>query len=241
MECELARAVLLFRRAGELLPDDASALDRHLAGCPRCTEVVRREDAFDGSVATAMKAVTIPSGLRDRLLTEALARRGALVRQRVYHVLAYAAIALFGIVFIQGVITRINRVDLRPDQIASAYERSLESPEPAVRDWLSAQGLPSSLPLDFDYRLHRRHGPGELAGKVVPVIRFETMRPGNHQPDFAEVFIVRDRQFDASRAPDAQNSFVTVKVLRDEDRGLTYVIVHTIPLDHFLKPPRPII
>jgi hypothetical protein len=236
MDCEVARQLLAFRRPGELPPDDLAALDRHLAGCPHCTQLARRQDAFDAAVASAMKAVTPPPGLRDRLLTEALARRGALVRHRVYQTLAIAAGVLLAIGLIPGVITLLTRTTLRPDQIAAAYEQSLESPpEQAVRRYLEDEGLPPTLPLDFDYRLHRRHGPAPLAGRVVPMVRFETVRPGNQQPDFAEVYIVRRWQFNSPDVKDAQNSFVTVKVI-DADRGLIYVIVHSIPLDNFLRP-----
>src|SRR5205814_9340182 len=70
MECRDAQFYLRFRRpgSGELGPEVAGDLDRHLAGCEHCAAEAAAASAFDTAVATAMTDVMVPAGLRNRLI-----------------------------------------------------------------------------------------------------------------------------------------------------------------------------
>src|SRR5438132_10097906 len=115
MECSVARQLLAFRRSGgpaEFAPEDAADLARHLAGCPACAAAARRQEAFDTAVATAMKGVTVPPGLRDKLLTDALAKQGAMLRRKIYSHAAVAAAVLLAVGLAPGIVNRLTRQTL---------------------------------------------------------------------------------------------------------------------------------
>jgi hypothetical protein len=239
MDCSVARQLLAFRRLGgpaELAPEDVAELDRHLAGCPTCAAAARRQDGFDAALGRAMKGVTVPSGLRDKLLTDALAKQGAMLRRKIYSHAAVAALVFLGVALAPGIVSRLLRPTLDPDAVAAQYDRESDDPDRATRDWLTGRGLPAEMPWDFDPRFCRLRCEAELAGRQVPMLEYLVTRPGE-RPDFARVFITRDSQIDTTGARDAVGSFVNVTI-RKSGR-FTYVILHTCPLDVFLKPQRP--
>jgi len=239
MECSVARQLLAFRRScgpAELAPEDSADLGRHLDGCPACAAAARRQDAFDAAVATAIKGVTVPSGLREKLLTDAMANQGAALRRKVYSHAAVAAAVLLAVGLAPGVISLIFRHPLDADYIAARDAERMDAPDQAVQTWLAKKGLPKELPADFNYSLYVSHGVEPLGDDEVPVVRFQALRPGEPRPDTARVFIVRDSQFDTAKLHGTVGSFVTVTVVKSG--RYTYVILHTAPLDLFLKPPQ---
>jgi hypothetical protein len=238
MECPDIRQLLAYRRPGELAAEERAALDGHLATCPDCAAAARRQDSFDAVVSRAMLSVAAPAGLRDRLLTNALARQGAAWRTRVYRTAAYAAALLIAVGLVGGGAAWLLRPAFDTTALADAYGRQYEDPERAVSDWLAGQGLPPALPVPFDYRLHHTHGQQVVAGRDVPYVEFLHLA-GQGRLETARVYVVRRNQFrlDADALRPTVNSFCTVRVVRDDDRGLAYVILFTSPtLDPFLKP-----
>src|SRR5207244_1845131 len=93
MQCRDAQFYLRLRRhAGDELGAEVTAdLDRHLAGCPACGADARVAASFDAAVTSAMRAVAVPAGLREKLLTQVAAYRGGVIRRRMYRVAAAAA------------------------------------------------------------------------------------------------------------------------------------------------------
>src|SRR5438874_172753 len=136
MECNVARQLLAFRRSGgpaEFAPEDAADLARHLAGCPACAAVAGRQEAFDTAVATAMKGVTVPSGLRDKLLTDALAKQGAVLRRKLYSHAAVAAAVLLAVGLAPGVVSLILRQPLDAEYVVNRDAERMDAPEQAVQ------------------------------------------------------------------------------------------------------------
>jgi hypothetical protein len=239
MECNIARQLLAFRRSGgpaELAPEDAADLARHLAACPPCAAAARRQEAFDTAVATAMKGITVPSGLRDKLLTDALAKQGALLRRKIYSQLLVAATLFLGVALTPGIANLLTRQTLDSEYIANRDTERMDSPEQAVQVWLTKKGLPTDYLSNYDYALHAGHGTEPLGDEEASVVKFQTWRPNERRPDTARVFILRDSQFDTSKLRNTVGSFVTVTVIKSG--RYTYVILHTAPLDVFLKPPQ---
>jgi hypothetical protein len=247
MDCPDARLLLAYRRHGgpaEFAPEDAAALDRHLAGCPGCAAAARRQDRFDAAVAGAMRAVVVPAGLRDRLITDALARRGAAWRRAAYRYATAAAAAVVAALTLTGGVLALRPV-FDTDLPATAIAHQTEAPEQSVREFLTGQGLPESLPYDFNFALLDRGaglGYEEIDGRMVPRVVFQLppqQQPGAIRPDFAKVYIVRQGHFklNPDKFRNTQNSFCTVLVVPDNGRGVGYVVVFTtLTLDPFLKP-----
>lgn len=235
MNCETTRMLLAFRRANgpaELTAADATELAAHLAGCPACAALARQHAAFDTAVAASMKAVPAPGGLRDRLLTSALARRGALQRLRLYKALTAAAALLVAATIGYGVSHQL-RPTVNSTELAGRFERDYENPEEMVRRFLADHDLPADVPVDLDFRLAVTCGGQELGGRDAPFVELITWQPGQNRPDIARVFVLKESRFDLRSLQDAQSSFANVHVVRG--RGLAYVIVFNSSLQPFLR------
>src|SRR5438552_9047844 len=96
MECRDAQFYLRMRRhaADELGPDVTAALNDHLAVCPACAADARAAASFDRAIASAMRAVPVPSGLRERLVSHTASKQGAILRRKAYRTGAALAAAL---------------------------------------------------------------------------------------------------------------------------------------------------
>jgi hypothetical protein len=248
MQCRDAQFYLRLRRqAGdELGADVAGDLDRHLTGCPACAGDARSAASFDRAVATAMTAVAVPAGLRDKLLTLASVHRGGVLRRRVYRACALAA-SVFVVTGLAFGIFSASRPKIDTNQIVVNSDRLYEDPEGALRDWLVAQNFPEQLPEPFDPYLLMSLGTEPIQGKDVPVAVFRHPR----ERGFAKVYFFRDDgTFNLKDLQDAQMSHTMARVIKDPARfrGVQYVIVHTAhpdpvdpnPLKPFLRPSRDI-
>jgi anti-sigma factor RsiW len=255
MDCRDAQFFLRFRRpgspgAGDLAPEDAAALDRHLAGCPNCAASARTSAAVDAAIGTAMRAVEVPASLRARLIASTSAERGTVLRRRAYRYAALAA-SLFLVVGLAAGIFTANRP--HPDTYelamkADALERVMrfEAPvafgqvnpeqaaanEAAVRKWLKAEQLPENLPGDLknlDFGLLLSHHWEEVQGRQTPVLLFRGRDQG-----FAKVYAFRATQFNLKNVSGVSNSNCQVGVYpTDHALGVTFVVVYT---GHTLEP-----
>jgi anti-sigma factor RsiW len=255
MDCRDSQFYLRLRRhtADELGPEVTADLDRHLLGCPRCAAEAGTIAAFDRAVATAMRDVPVPPGLRNRLVSHLSERRGATLRRKVYRYAALAAALLLGVGIGYGAF-RSTRPELDTRALAERLDAQNDgrAAEEAVRRWLEEQKLPvyqdnpqELLPKPFDYELLVSFGTERVQGRDVPVVVFrESPRPSadpNEAVRFnpaglAKVYIFRaNDQFDTRAAQEAATSSCKVEVIRDRP-GFVYVIVHPIgTLDRFCR------
>lgn len=220
-------------RADEFEPEVTAALDRHLAGCPACAVLAKQIRGFDRAVATAMTAVPIPDGLRNRLFTAVATRRGAQLRRRTVRYAATAATVLVAVGLALGVYSATRP---QPDLYALVPEDDFANPrraEETVTRFLKAERLPP-LPaeLAFDYGLYFESATKKVQGRDVPVIVFRD-RTGT---GWAKVYAFRDTSFDLKTVADAQTSHATAKAFPIPAAGVTYVVVFTGPdLAPFLR------
>ena len=70
MDCEMLGAVLSERRRGELSPEEARALDAHLAGCSRCREEAPGLEAVLAAVELPPISIAELEALRARNIAE---------------------------------------------------------------------------------------------------------------------------------------------------------------------------
>jgi hypothetical protein len=230
MDCRDAQFYLRLRHPGrdEFEPEVTAALDRHVAGCPACAAADRAAGGFDRAVATAMRAVPVPAGLRDRLFTEAATRRGAVLRRKTYRLTATAASVLVACGLAVGYYTATRP---QPDT-AALVDLGDETADPRqaealVERFRKAEGLPA-LPERFDYGLFVHAGTERVQGRDVPVVVFRSDR------GWAKVYAFRSTSFDVKAVRGAQASHCSAKEYPAHD-GVVYVVVHTRDLTEFLR------
>lgn len=224
-----------------MAPNDAAALDHHLTGCPHCAAEARYSVAFDAAVGTAMRAIPVPAGLRERLLTSTLAQRGTLHRRRAYRVAAVAASLLLAFGIAVGVFTASRpqpdtyELAVKGDDLAKvmgieapvAFVQPPNNPqlaqanETAVRDWLRAEDLPTELPEPFDYGLLVSYGWEEVQGRKVPVVLFRGRDHG-----FAKVYAFRSSQFSLKSVKEDRSSYCGAKPY-PLNHGVMFLVVFT--------------
>jgi len=93
MDCEMLGALLSERRRGELSPEQAQALDAHLAGCARCREDAYGLDALLAAVELPPVSIAELEALRSRRIGEAPRRTRRSGAWQVPAVLVAAAAA----------------------------------------------------------------------------------------------------------------------------------------------------
>ena len=68
-------------------------------------------------------------------------------------------------------------------------------------------------------------------------VTFVTTPPNTSRFEFVKVYVVTDRQFKPDGVPAAPSSLCTTTVHTDPRApGVSWVLVHTAPLDLFVKP-----
>ena len=238
MQCRDAQFYLRLRRhAGDELGADVTAdLDRHLAGCPGCGADARAAASFDRAVTSAMRAVAVPVGLHEKLLTQAAAYRGGVIRRKMYRYAAVAA-SLFltaGLAF--GLFASRPKLDTL--NLVEQADVQLQNPDETLRRWLADQDLPPQLPWPMNTDLLISTGTERVQGHDVPVAVF------THPTDprgFAKVYIFRKNgAINPREAQDAQASLTRAVAFQDKEHGITYVVVHTVhpvgPHDDLMRP-----
>lgn len=226
MECRDAQFYLRLRRhaADELGPDASAPLEGHLATCPACAADARAAASFDRAVASAMRAVPVPPGLRDRLIAHVGARQGLVLRRKLYRSAVAAAASVVLILLGVGLFSSA-RPKVDTDALVNAADEQMSNPPESTRRWLAAHRLPDRLPWSFDYDLLVYKGVERLQGNDVPVLVFRSPNDNG----FAKVYAFRhDGHFDLKNVHDAQASHSTATVHREERfGGITYVVVYT--------------
>jgi hypothetical protein len=229
MQCRDAQFYLRLRRHtnDELGADVVADLDRHIVGCPACALDSRIALSFDRAIATAMKTVAVPTGLRDKLLTQVLAYRGTVLRRKAYRLTALAA-SLFLVIGLGYGVFSASRPKLDTIDLVMRADEQIQDPDRTIQLWLTAQHFPAQLPLPLNADLLVSLGSERIQGQDVPVIIYR----GPTERGFAKVYLFRESgefKLDSQSLQDAQASNTSARVLKSQPQapGVVYVIVYT--------------
>jgi len=225
------------RRGPELAPEDAAALDTHVAACPACAARLRDEQAFDGRVARAMQAVTVPPTLRAKIADGLAADRGATYRGWGATLVGTVAAAVLGFGGYVGYQIQ-TAPTLTADAVIQHADQQVDDPAGRISGVLSKHGLSYNPQRSFDLRQLVEVGTDDLKGRTVPFLNFRNLRKNT----YAKVYVVNDRTFNWKALDPTDASFRSeyghqVAVILDAVRGdVGYIVVYTgDSLDVFLE------
>jgi hypothetical protein len=226
MYCRDAQFYLRLRRhAGDELGADVTAdLNRHLAGCPACEADATAAASFDRAVAGALRSVPVPPGLRDKLLAQASAHHGSVIRHKLYRVTAIAASVFLAVGLTFGLFS--GRPKLDTELVVQRHDEQIQQPEQALARWLAGLKVPPQLPKPFDPELLVILGSEPIQGKDVPVAVF---RHRTDPREVAKVYILRSNgPLDTRDLRPAGISNTVAEVIDESPRhpGVKYLIVY---------------
>ena len=239
MECRDAQFYLRLQRhtADELGPDVTAALDAHCATCAACAADARSAASFDRALASAMRAVPVPSGLRERLITQAARSQGAALRAKALRVGGMAAAALL-VAAIGFSLWTQTRPKVYSDDFVHKAAKQYDNPAEYARSWLAREKLPDELPpewkFDYDLLVHCGHERIGESNSYAPVMVFRA-RAGS---GFAKVYMFREGgDFDTQEMRDAQASHFSTQIVvgKQQWRNVRYLAVHHGPPGHGLR------
>jgi hypothetical protein len=230
MDCNTARMLATFfgRQGSELAPEDAAALDAHLAGCPGCAAAIQAERAFDDRVAKAMMAVPVPANLKARILDGVTAQKAAGYRQKAW---GLAGLATAACLLVGGVIG--YRIWTAPEMTGAGtiawVEQDIKDPQNPIDREAARHDLRFTPERAFDLNLLAIAGERDLNGRRVPFAYFVNSRKNA----WAAVYIVKDSVLNWKTLPrdgsSVPGSFgLQLAVVPDTTRGdVAYVVIYT--------------
>jgi hypothetical protein len=202
MDCKTARLLLDFHRprAGELTPDEAAALEGHLASCAECDAAGRAQRRLEDHLGRAMRDVPLPPRLRQQVLARVRRQHhAARVRQFVWAArgLAAAAALLLAVALGWHFIGARPRLDVHGLYEADLLKHHSTSPE-NVQIWLQEhRHVNFTPPAAFDYSYLADYDAVEWQGKRVPKLVFFRSDPYAR----ARVYVVSSDRFDLADLP----------------------------------------
>jgi len=205
MDCKTARLLLHFAHpcTTELEGSEAESLESHLADCPQCGPLAEAERRMDNRIGQALRAVPVPEGLRNRLLTQLDAERDAWYRRRLLRVagIVAAAAAVILVVWLAPDWKSRSKVNVESWDEQAWNELVTRPSAQTVEMGFANNGIRTVAPPDFNYDLLTyplRPGDFQLAefqGKKVPLLIFAHSKD-SQRTQTARVYILSDKEFD---------------------------------------------
>jgi hypothetical protein len=152
MDCKTARLLLELHRpwSPELGDEDLDSLRGHVADCLECAAVQRADRPADEVLGQAMRAVPVPEGLRDRILSRLANRRDRWYQRRVlrWSIASAAALLLLSI----GWAWWHRPVALDVDKQAKLANDLPDTADKVVQWFQDHEGVTVQVPPNFNYR-----------------------------------------------------------------------------------------
>jgi hypothetical protein len=229
MDCKNARMLAEFRgnRETELPPEDDAELDQHLNSCHECRSVLRVERQIDSHIGRAMKSVVVPFGLKSKILDRLATERGAWHRRRIFTVAAAAAAVVLAVGIVTWKPHGKKKLDL--DALIANDTKWKQNPKERLETWLAVEGIRYRPDVPLDPHLIAFHGMAEIQGKQVPMLVYRNIE----RNVTAQVFILRDADFDLSSLPQTSGGTMgyygrKVEIVQDAEQPgkIAYLILY---------------
>lgn len=190
MECHDARLLLTLQRRDPEQLDSAEleAVERHIELCPGCQTWNQSEARFETAVASAMRKLETPAGLKGRI-----SARLASSRPYNHRVWAAVAAALFLAVGASGMYYWMRPEAIDPYQVVIQDDEQSTGPG-AVQNYFASLGYPMVPPPDFLYEHLVECKLVRFQGRVVPRLTFRA-RQANGSDVTAKVYCLPSRHF----------------------------------------------
>ena len=227
MECHEARMLLAFARPGSDAIDatERAAIQQHLEACADCAAHARSEQAIDAAFGTAMREVTIPAGLKARVLAKVAAHRPF-----PWPTVAAAAAILLVVAGLGAWwMWPLPRVDTQ-----YAVENANRDTDPdRVEAWFKAQGVEMVTWRQLDHRQLWSYDVAEFRGRRVAKLVFLNRA----QPAIAQVIVLRTSQFNTTNLDNGFGQTNRVIVERESNPGFVFLVsTDQETLDAFMIP-----
>jgi hypothetical protein len=227
MDCRTARLLLDFARPSrpELPADDLDALDAHLLGCAECEALSRAERAADVRLAQAMREVSLPEGLRERIGARLETERGHRQRRRVAWTLraAIAAAILFVSCWFGWSRYAKPKPELDLERLHYDVVMNLpQEPDKVKQGFLDHYNVKTPTPTAFNYAFLKFYAVADCQNQRVPFLFFER---GDTE---ARVFVISSGRFNLDGlepGPAIDSGGYRVEVVRD-DTDHAFVVVY---------------
>jgi hypothetical protein len=216
MDCNDVRVLWALGCRGDAIdPTERAAIQQHLDACPDCAAHTRSEQAVDAAFAGAMRAVTVPSRVKSRVLAKLAADRPR-TWPKALAAAAMLLLAIGGIAYL----CMPSRKSVDGWDVYSWASRHGDPPE-TVRDWFKEQGVEmAALPDQLPHAYLWNYGVGEFKGRRVARLVFFNAEKNA----VADVLVLSTALFDThelAEGPDVQNTYV---VYRHSEENYVYLI-----------------
>ncbi len=233
MECHDVQQLLAFvnRKSEDLDAAERDAIREHLDKCPDCSARADAEQRADETLGVVMRDVSVPAGLKQRVLNRLTAERGAARWKTMKRgVLAAAAAALLiglvgGFGWYYQLPTAVTPADA--DSVMLGVNNINKWDENSAKEFLKAHGLSDKLPPKFDWRTLQSVEVISFKGRPVAKLTFAK------GADIASVVMLPCEYF---RIHENLGDDLTSRKIEIEDR-IIYLILFQGNLDMLRPPP----
>jgi hypothetical protein len=235
MDCKTARLLLELHRPqpAEIDPTESAALEGHLLACPECAAAAQVERQADLRITRAMRAVPVPTGLRERLQERLAVERRRAFRQKAVTAGRWSAVAAVVLLALGGLswwlVNRHPALDL-----VALRDAEIEKMASPRKEWVEVM-VAAEAPPRFDYNFLVHYDFATCQGQRVSYLVFVRGQTR------AAVYVVNARQFDLAKLPEDTDPLETqgfrVVVWRDaaENPDTAFVIIFTGDLGSLLN------
>jgi hypothetical protein len=248
MDCKHARMLLEVAHpiATELEPSEKAALASHLADCPDCGYVAEAERRVDEKFGAAVRDVTVPEGLKERIGRRLQGERDAWWRVRVVRV-AGAAAAVLLVCWVSYAVWFGKRPVPDLQEVLGRVDQRETGPQ-VVERVFSEMGVTMTAPRRFEYTNLLTHHlavfPDENK-RLVPYLLFARQEQNGTRAT-AQVYVLSDRTFDIEAIRKSKTNLVgshqnIIVHVEDDYPHVAFVVIYTgQSVNAFFKDTKPV-